>query len=143
MKQSEIAKAIAIEAHKGQTRWGGEVPYINHPLCVALMVEEAHHSDDFIATALLHDVLEDTHITALDLLEKGISNEVVEAVTALTKTDETSYFEYLTRVKKNYMAKVVKYYDIVHNMSCFSESQKRSKRSLYDKYELALNFLNM
>src|SRR5690349_1275333 len=53
---------VAEQAHSGQTRDSGE-PYINHPLAVARILVELHMDDDTIVAALLHDVLEDCHMT--------------------------------------------------------------------------------
>lgn len=55
-------------------------PYINHLYAVSL-------SKDYISSVagLLHDIIEDTNITALDLLELGIDKEIVETVFIVTK----------------------------------------------------------
>lgn len=55
-------------------------PYIDHLYTVSL-------SEDYISSVagLLHDIIEDTNITALDLLEVGIDKEIVETVFIVTK----------------------------------------------------------
>lgn len=57
------AALAAAEAHKGQTRKGGEVPYVNHVIEVAHLVAEAGGTPEMVAAALLHDVVEDTEAT--------------------------------------------------------------------------------
>lgn len=57
----------------------------------------------------MHDVVEDTQITLSDLRIRGFNYDVVEAVDAITKGDGEVYFEYLYRVKKNDIAKNVKW----------------------------------
>jgi (p)ppGpp synthase/HD superfamily hydrolase len=57
------AALTAAEAHKGQTRKGGEVPYVNHVLEVAHLVAEAGGTPEMVAAALLHDTVEDTEAT--------------------------------------------------------------------------------
>ena len=52
--------------HTGQTRQSGE-PYIIHPLNVAYILTEMHADRDTICAGLLHDTLEDTHITKEDI----------------------------------------------------------------------------
>lgn len=60
----EKAYHVARDAHEGQTRKSGE-PYIVHPLCVAIIFSGAGAFDkETIAAGLLHDVLEDTVMTA-------------------------------------------------------------------------------
>lgn len=55
-------------------------PYIDHLYTVS-------QSDDYISSVagLLHDIIEDTNITALDLLEVGIDMDIVETVFIVTK----------------------------------------------------------
>ena len=76
---------IAIEAHKGQKDRTG-APYILHPLRVMLRLE----SDTEMIVAVLHDVIEDSSITADQLREKGFSDEIVDAqdVILFFTTDE-------------------------------------------------------
>lgn len=89
----EIAHEIAKTAHAGQVDKAG-IDYIKHPETVASFVNTAKEK----ATDYLHDVLEDTEITANDLLSAGIPHNIVEAVQVLTKEKYTPYFEYLSKV---------------------------------------------
>jgi guanosine-3',5'-bis(diphosphate) 3'-pyrophosphohydrolase len=57
------AALTAAEAHKGQTRKGGDVPYVNHVIEVAHLVAEAGGTPEMVAAALLHDTVEDTEAT--------------------------------------------------------------------------------
>ena len=57
------AALTAAEAHKGQTRKGGAVPYVNHVIEVAHLVAEAGGTPEMVAAALLHDVVEDGEAT--------------------------------------------------------------------------------
>ena len=106
------AGAIADRAHHGQVdKVGGE--YIVHPRSVATRVTP--QSAEFIATALLHDVIEDSDITASDLLAEGIPESVVDAVTLLTRTEDVAPQEYYARIRTNQMALAVKLADLADN----------------------------
>ncbi|MDV7133560.1 HD domain-containing protein [Williamsia muralis] len=106
------AGAIADRAHHGQVdKVGGE--YIVHPRSVATRVMP--QSAEYIATALLHDVIEDSDITASDLLAEGIPGTVVDAVTLLTRTENVAPQEYYARIRTNQMALAVKLADIADN----------------------------
>jgi (p)ppGpp synthase/HD superfamily hydrolase len=62
------ALAVAQSAHAGQVRNGsGGMPYIEHPLTVAAMLEERGHGEEVLAAALLHDVVEDSETTLEEL----------------------------------------------------------------------------
>ena len=75
---------IAYNGHDGQIRKSGE-PYIHHPIEVAKIVAKDIGLDYIsIASALLHDVVEDTDVTFKDLNE-SVGNEISRIVNGLTK----------------------------------------------------------
>lgn len=106
------AEAYAAIAHAGQTDKLG-VPYIEHVRAVASGV--AMFGTTYAITGLLHDILEDTELTAADLEEAGVGGEVIDAVVAVTRTEGTSYDDYLGQVLRNPVAVLVKIADNAHN----------------------------
>lgn len=133
----KIAYEIAQKAHDGQVDKAG-MDYIKHPEVVASFV----NTNEEKATAYLHDVLEDTEITANDLLNAGIPHNVVKAVQVLTKEKYTPYFEYLSKVKENSLARTVKLADLKHN-SDLSRLARITDKDLkrLEKYRKAIKFL--
>ncbi len=115
MTQAQIAERIARKAHQGQFRHDGITPYIYHVGAVVQKLEG--QSDNVIATAWLHDVLEDTSLTVTHLQAQGINEEVCHAVLLLTRTAATGVNEYNERVGENEIARKVKIADIQHNIS--------------------------
>ena len=111
MATLEIALEIAAAAHAGQTDKGGP-PYILHPLRVMFSVKNA---DERIA-AILHDTVEDTHVTFDDLVGAGFSASVITAVRALTKTDGESRIDAALRAVEDPIARQVKLADVADNM---------------------------
>lgn len=105
----EKALKIATDAHKGQKDKAG-VDYITHPVAVAAMVNGEKEK----AVALLHDVIEDTPITAEDLMN-DFDMEIVYAVLLLTKTEGIDMGEYLSKIYSNPIARAVKIADLTHN----------------------------
>ena len=59
---------FAMKAHGSQQRASGD-PYFSHPLEVAGILTHYKLDADTIVTALLHDTIEDTEVTAEDLSE--------------------------------------------------------------------------
>jgi len=112
MSQIDIARAIATIAHRGQVDKAGN-PYIDHPRRVARLVEQ--HSENTIAAAWLHDVLEDTDVTAEDLLAAGVHPEIVGNVELLTRRKDIRPDEYYADITQSYAAKRVKLADIADN----------------------------
>jgi len=111
----EISKQVASRAHSGQHRRDGWTPYINHPAAVAGKL--ADESAVVVATAWLHDVLEDTAETPETLRAAALPESVIHAVEVLTKTEGVSYDEYLLGVRQNWIARKVKIADMLHNLS--------------------------
>ncbi|NAS11376.1 RelA/SpoT family protein [Poritiphilus flavus] len=75
---------VAVDAHKNQRRKSGEA-YIFHPIAVAKIVASEIGLDAIsIASALLHDVVEDTEYT-LDDIERMFGETVARIVDGLTK----------------------------------------------------------
>ena len=94
---------IAAKAHQGQADKGGN-PYILHPLRVMF----SRKTEIERICAVLHDVIEDTDITLVDLRNEGFSEEVIAAIDALTKRNGESYDDFIQRVIKNKIAARVK-----------------------------------
>jgi guanosine-3',5'-bis(diphosphate) 3'-pyrophosphohydrolase len=81
-----IKKAFntSLQAHKDMRRKSGE-PYIYHPIAVAqIAVEEIGLGTTSIVAALLHDVVEDTHLELEDI-ERDFGPKVASIIDGLTK----------------------------------------------------------
>ena len=128
------ARNFAQMAHTGQFRRDGKTPYFQHVDGVARLVKP--QKPEYIATAYLHDVIEDTNYSSVDLLKIGMPMIVVDAVLLLTKFDHQPYEEYLKDVKENVIARAVKIADMTYNLND-TPSQKQ-----IDKYNKGLEYLN-
>ena len=125
---------IAYDAHYGQVDRGG-TPYICHPLHVA----DEMPDEMLTAVAILHDVLEDTEVTAEELLKEGIPEAVVEAVQLLTRNKEVPYAEYIGKIiaSGNRAALRVKYADLCHNMDTSRAEHGKLPVHLTERYKAA------
>lgn len=104
------AVALARRAHQGQADKLGS-PYIEHPLRVMHRL-----TGEFERMAgVLHDVLEDTEITAADLRAAGCPEPVIAAVRALTKPTGESLAESMARAGVDPIAAAVKRADLADN----------------------------
>lgn len=91
-------------------------PISDHCIRVAGMLgPEATENEKLVA--LMHDLLEDTDITAQALLDMGYPAEVVDAVVILTNKPEREYFEYVRSIvaSGNQIAMKVKMADNLDN----------------------------
>jgi guanosine-3',5'-bis(diphosphate) 3'-pyrophosphohydrolase len=114
----EQAVRIALEVHGGQKDKGGE-PYILH----VLRVMNAVPPGELQVVAVLHDVVEDSagneeeYRWDLDRLKRfGFSNNVLAALESLTHLRYEPYGDYIARVARNRLARVVKIADLRDNM---------------------------
>lgn len=89
-----IARQLAIIGHEGQVRRGG-APYIEH--CHAVV----SRLDDVIDRAVgwCHDLIEDKRMTIADLRAAGLSDEVLDGITTLTRLETETYEAFILRIK--------------------------------------------
>lgn len=82
-------------AHEGQVRNGsGGMPYVEHPVRVAALLDEHGYGEEVLAAALLHDVIEDSD-TTLDELREKFGDVVAGLVGSMT--DDESIDDYRQR----------------------------------------------
>jgi GTP pyrophosphokinase len=79
----ERAYVYSAQVHAGQVRLSGE-PYLMHPLEVANILADMRLDPISVASALLHDVLEDTRAQAEDV-EALFGPDVLRIVSGVTK----------------------------------------------------------
>ena len=119
------AYEFAEQCHKGQLRQSGE-PYITHPLAVAIILADMRLDHEGLMAALLHDVLEDTHINKKELaghFGKTVA-ELVDGVSKLSEIEFTSKaerqaesFQKMTlAMSKDIRVLLIKLADRLHNM---------------------------
>jgi GTP diphosphokinase / guanosine-3',5'-bis(diphosphate) 3'-diphosphatase len=124
---SLIRKAfdVAVEAHKEMRRKSGE-PYIYHPIAVArICAEEMGLGATAIACALLHDTVEDTHITLQDI-EDLFGEKCRRIIDGLTKIPEVfdenasiqaeNFRKMILTISDDLRVVLIKLADRLHNM---------------------------
>ena len=101
----ETAIAMALQAHESQIRKGdGRLPYVVHPVTVALILSRYTGDEDTIIAGLLHDTLEDTALMAEEI-ERAFGPKVRDMVLDVTEPDlpglswETRKVRYLRRLQ--------------------------------------------
>ena len=104
------ALKLCFEAHKDQVD-KTNLPYVFHPFHLA------EQMTDEISTvcALLHDVVEDTNTSFIDLENMGFPKEVIDVLKLLTHNDNTPYMDYVINLSQNKTAVKVKLADLKHN----------------------------
>ena len=137
-----ITKAydVALEAHDGQRRKSGE-PYIFHPIAVAKIVaKDVGLGSISIASALLHDVVEDTEITHDDIYNM-FGNKISRIVRGLTKIKQLKSDKALSLQAENFRKMIltlnedirvilIKLSDRLHNMQTMDSMPKHKQEKI-------------
>ena len=150
------AYLFAARAHDKQTRKSGE-PYFIHPLAVAGILAGLHMDVDTLATALLHDTMEDCMVTRGQIAEEF--NEtvaaLVEGVTKIGKLRFRSsqeaaaenFRKMLLAMSQDIRVLLVKLADRLHNMRTLEhmrdEKRRRIAQETFDIYVPLANRLGL
>lgn len=136
------AYVFSMKAHGGQTRKSGD-PYFVHPLAVAAILTDLKADPATVATALLHDVVEDTDVS-VDEIRKRFGAEIANLVDGVTKLSQIELKSEASKQAENFRKLVVamaddvrvllvKLADRLHNMRTLhyvNDPEKRRKVAL-------------
>ena len=90
----ERALRAAVEAHQDQFRKGLDgVPYVTHPMHVALILARRGMDEDLIVAGLLHDVVEDSEVWTLERVAAEFGQHVKSIVEQLTEDRSQTWEE--------------------------------------------------
>jgi len=131
------AYVFAMQAHGPQKRASGD-PYFSHPLEVAGILTDLKLDTPTIATALLHDTVEDTAATIADI-ESEFGPEIAGLVDGVTKLSQLELFSERTSQAENFRklmlamsndirVLLVKLADRLHNMRTLSYVKNEDTR---------------
>src|SRR5512147_470544 len=152
----ERAFQFSDSAHRGQYRKSGE-PYITHPLAVASILSQWRLDAQGLAAALLHDVMEDTAITKLEI-ETSFGKPVADMVDGVSKLDQIestsredaqaeSFRKMLLAMAQDVRVILIKLADRLHNMRTLDAMapvhRKRVARETLDIYAPIANRLGL
>jgi guanosine-3',5'-bis(diphosphate) 3'-pyrophosphohydrolase len=133
------AFAYALERHAGQLRKDYSTPYIVHPFRVFLwLADEAKVYDETVlASAFLHDLIEDTK-TDYDELNDKFGKDVADIVATVSKDkrlpENTREKKFNDRLQKaSWKAKIVKLADIYDNVQDMKNWRKGSRSEKISK----------
>ena len=136
------AYVYAMKAHGHQKRASGD-PYFSHPLEVAAILTELKLDDATIATALLHDVIEDTDATRneIDNLFGPEIGALVDGLTKIKRLDLVSkkaeqaenFRKLLVAISTDIRVLLVKLADRLHNMRTLEHMKPGSRTRISEE----------
>ena len=162
MTSLEKAIQLALTAHEGQIDKGDGLPHISHCLEVMFSAREAYETsvrnglaigclpEEFMAAAVLHDAVEDTHVT-LAMIEEQFGPAVASIVDGVTRRgrgeygvpeDREPYRDFISRAAAEPASRVLKTVDVLVNRGRTHKIKKASWRDkLTYKYDVAMRVL--
>ncbi|MBV1774474.1 bifunctional (p)ppGpp synthetase/guanosine-3',5'-bis(diphosphate) 3'-pyrophosphohydrolase [Burkholderiaceae bacterium DAT-1] len=150
------AFAFGAHAHHGQIRKSGE-PYITHPLAVADILADWHMDAQALTAAFLHDVMEDTAVSKLELTER-FGKTIAELVDGLSKLERLefqskeeaqaeNFRKMLMAMARDVRVLLVKLADRLHNMRTLDamreDKQKRIAAETLEIYAPIANRIGL
>ena len=154
--QLQTAYQFSEAAHKGQFRNSGE-PYISHPLAVAGILAKWHLDTQALTAALLHDVMEDTAVTKVEL-QQAFGKSVAELVDGVSKLDKIefetqeeaqaeNFRKMLLAMARDVRVILIKLADRLHNMRTLdavpAQKRRRIARETMEIYAPIANRLGL
>ncbi|MEZ0278734.1 bifunctional (p)ppGpp synthetase/guanosine-3',5'-bis(diphosphate) 3'-pyrophosphohydrolase [Methyloceanibacter sp.] len=131
------AYVYAMKAHGNQKRASG-APFFSHPLEVAAILAEMRLDDATIATALLHDTIEDTEVTQgeIDAMFGREIGTLVDGLTKIKKLDlvtkkaeqAENFRKLLLAISSDIRVLLVKLADRLHNMRTLGHMKPAKRR---------------
>ncbi len=150
----ERAYDVAARWHRGQKRKSGD-PYITHPLAVTTILAELGMNHETLCAALLHDTIEDTAYTLVELRSE-FGEDIAALVDGVTKLDKLKYGEaaeaetvrkMVVAMSRDIRVLVIKLADRLHNMRTLRylprEKQERKSRETLEIFAPLAHRLGM
>jgi GTP diphosphokinase / guanosine-3',5'-bis(diphosphate) 3'-diphosphatase len=150
----EHAYDVAAHWHSGQKRKSGD-PYITHPLAVTTILAELGMNHETLCAALLHDTVEDTAYTLVELRSE-FGEDIAALVDGVTKLDKLKYGEaaeaetvrkMVVAMSRDIRVLVIKLADRLHNMRTLRylprEKQERKSRETLEIFAPLAHRLGM
>ena len=136
------AYVYAMRAHGNQVRQSGD-PYFSHPLEVAAILTELKLDDATIATALLHDVIEDTDVTRAEI-DQMFGEEIGALVDGLTKIKKLdlvtkkaeqaeNFRKLLVAISSDIRVLLIKLADRLHNMRTLAHVRPEARKRISEE----------
>ncbi|MBR5508963.1 MAG: O-acetyl-ADP-ribose deacetylase [Lachnospiraceae bacterium] len=140
----EKAIQFAVNAHKGSVRKGTDHPYILHPIETLQILSAMDADTNLMIAGVLHDTLEDTEITLLDIYDQfGV--DVAALVNAHTEDKRKIWYmrKLITITKlpdENIRQKMLVMADKVANMRNMLIDYKRLREGLWERFNSPKEF---
>lgn len=134
----EKAMRLAVVAHKDQVRKSDNSPYIVHPIMVSMILQQQGFAEEVIAAGIVHDLLEDTDVTA-EILRDELGEEVLSYVAAVSEETDLPWEERKEKYADSVAnapegAKAVSIADKVHNAESILDDYQSKGAAVWEVF---------
>jgi (p)ppGpp synthase/HD superfamily hydrolase len=135
----DSALCFAARLHANQRRKGTDIPYIVHPMHVALLLDRYGFGEDVLIAGLLHDVVEDTPCGLAELREE-FGDKVADLVDWCTGLDKSFSWEVRKQATVERLraapveAKAVACADKAHNLNTIVDALERGEADFWSRF---------
>lgn len=149
MNMSKIFRAAeyAAIAHREQIRKGTDIPYISHPVSVALYLLKNGCGQDVIIAGLLHDVLEDTRVYSEEQIRTEFGDAVCKILDQTREHDKSLSWEERKRhtleqlPHQSMEVKLVALADKYHNLCSIEKDRQTVGEQVWKRFNRGKNDL--
>jgi (p)ppGpp synthase/HD superfamily hydrolase len=139
---------FATKAHGDQKRKYSGRPYIEHPIGVARMLSHFDHDENILVAAILHDTVEDTHVSLAEVGE-AFGNDVLQLLSDLTDVSHVGEGNRRARKERDLehtsaaqpQAKTIKALDLAHNAVSIVRHDNKFARIFLKEMEALMEVL--
>ena len=146
-KKVNLALKVASKAHRDQVRKGTDIPYISHPVAVAMIISKYTTDEDVIVAGILHDILEDVQPSFYSETDMRVDfgDKITEIVKDVSEDKAAGEPEkpWIER-KKGYLAHlnnlanvepiIVSAADKIHNLTDMLDEYERVGDELWERF---------
>ena len=136
--REDLKRALAVskQVHSGQL-YGDKDYFTEHIRGVVKNLHDIASPEIVLIIGALHDVYEDTDITREQIIH-DFGEDIDDYIWVLTRQKDEQYFDYIRRVKNNWIARTVKIADVEFNLKASALSGDKSRQDRYEKALLIL-----
>jgi len=141
-KERNLNKAIdfAVYGHRHQLRKGTDIPYVAHPIGVAMLLQSVHCPEELVITGLLHDTVEDTAVTLEDI-QTQFGDKIAAIVEGCSEPDKSLSWEDRKKHTLEYLKSasddicMVAIADKLHNIQTIANDYARLGEPIWQRFK--------
>jgi len=136
----DAAIELAVRAHANQFRNNTDIPYIVHPIAVAMDLCRRKYAEELVIAGILHDTVEDSDVTLAEIRDK-FGERVAAIVDGCSESDKSVPWEERKQHTLVYLktapldVRIVACADKLHNISTIIHDHKTIGAAVWKRFK--------